>query len=54
MDLSATYHLFSSSLGLHEARFFVKVRNLLDRDHQEVPGFPAPGLGFLAGVTAML
>lgn len=54
VDLSATYHLFGSSLGIQETRFFIKVKNLLDREYQEIPGFPAPGINFLAGITAVL
>lgn len=54
VDLSATYHLFGSSLGFQETRFFIKVKNLFDREYQEIPGFPAPGINFMAGVTAVL
>ena len=52
VDLSATYHLFTSLLGIRETNFFIKLKNLFDREYQEVPGFPAPGINFLAGVTA--
>jgi outer membrane receptor protein involved in Fe transport len=54
VDLSATYHLFGGSLGIQESRLFIKVNNLFDRDYQEVPGFPAPGINFLAGISAEL
>ena len=54
VDLSGTYQLFEPFLGLREARFFIKVNNLFDKDYQEVPGFPAPGVSFLAGITAIL
>ena len=52
VDLSATYHLFGRFFSLRETRFFVKVLNLFDRDYQQVPGFPAPGVSFLAGLSA--
>jgi vitamin B12 transporter len=52
VDLSATYHLFTSLWRIRESSFFVKIKNLFDREYQEVPGFPAPGINFLAGVTA--
>jgi vitamin B12 transporter len=54
VDLTTTYHLFGSSLGVRETRFFVKLKNIFDREYQEIPGFPAPGINFLAGVTAVL
>lgn len=54
VDLSATYHLFGRYMGIQETRFFVKIKNLLDHDYQEVPGFPAPGINFLAGISADL
>ncbi|MBI3811344.1 MAG: TonB-dependent receptor [Nitrospirae bacterium] len=54
VDLSVTYHLFGGSFGIKETRFFVKVKNLLDRNYQEIPGFPAPGINFLAGISADL
>lgn len=54
VDLSGTYHLFGLSMGIHETRLFIRVKNLLDREYQEVPGFPAPGINFLAGLTAVL
>ncbi|HUK55137.1 MAG TPA: TonB-dependent receptor [Nitrospiria bacterium] len=54
VDLSAAYHLFRSYWGVHETRFFVKLKNLFDQKYQEVPGFPAPGINYLAGLTAAL
>jgi vitamin B12 transporter len=54
VDLSGTYYLFGGFLGFRETRFFIRVRNLFDRDYQDVPGFPAPGKGILGGVTATL
>lgn len=54
VDLSAAYHLFGGALGLRESRIFVRIKNLFDREHQDVPGFPAPGIQFWTGVTAML
>jgi vitamin B12 transporter len=54
VDLSGAYQLFKPFLGLKEARFFIKVNNLFDKNYQEVPGFPAPGVSFLAGITAIL
>jgi len=54
VDLSATYHLFGSFMGVHETQFFIKIKNLFDREYQEVPGFPAPGINFLAGLSAFL
>ena len=51
VDLSGTYYLFGGFLGFRETRFFVKIRNLFDRDYQDVPGFPAPGIGFSGGIT---
>lgn len=53
VDLSAAYHVFGGFFSLREARFFIKVRNLFDREYQEVPGFPAPGASFLAGLSAV-
>jgi len=41
-------------LGIQETRFFIRVKNLFDREYQEVPGFPAPGINFLAGISADL
>ena len=54
VDLSATYHLFGGPWSIKETRFFIKVKNLFDRDYQEIPGFPAPGSNFMAGVSAAL
>jgi len=54
VDLSATYHLFGGSALIRETRFFIKVKNLFDREYQEIPGFPAPGTNFLAGISADL
>jgi vitamin B12 transporter len=52
VDLSATYHLFTGLWGIRETSFFIKLKNLFDHEYQEIPGFPAPGINFLAGVTA--
>jgi vitamin B12 transporter len=54
VDLSGTYYLFGNLVGLRETRFFIKIRNLFDRDYQDLPGFPAPGRGILGGVTVVL
>jgi vitamin B12 transporter len=54
VDLAATYHLFTGYWKIRETRFFIKLLNLFNREYQEVPGFPAPGINFLAGVTANL
>ena len=51
VDLSGTYYLFGNFLGFRETRFFIKIRNLFDRDYQDVPGFPAPGIGSTGGMT---
>jgi vitamin B12 transporter len=53
VDLSATYDVFGRFFSLRETRFFVRIQNLLDREYQEIPGFPAPGIHFLAGLTGM-
>jgi outer membrane receptor protein involved in Fe transport len=54
VDLSGTYYLFGGLLGFRETRFFTKIRNLFDRDYQDVPGFPAPGIGFSGGMMIIL
>jgi vitamin B12 transporter len=54
LDLSANYLLFGILPGVRETKFFVTVKNLLDRDYEEVPGFPAPGVTVLAGFSSSL
>ncbi len=54
VDLSGTYYLFRGFLGFRETRFFIKIRNLLDRDYQDIPGFPAPGIGLSGGMVVIL
>jgi vitamin B12 transporter len=54
VDLSGTYYLFGNLLSFRETQFFIRIRNLFDRDYQEVPGFPAPGRGISGGITVIL
>jgi len=51
-DFSTTYHLFAGFKSLREVRLYLKVRNLFDESYSELPGFPAPRIGFFAGATA--
>jgi len=51
VDLSVSYHFFRKFLGFHETKIFSRVINLFDEEYQEIPGFPAPGISLLAGVT---
>ena len=44
-DVAVTYRIG----GAHE--LFCKVRNLTDEQYDEVAGYPAPGMNFMAGVT---
>jgi vitamin B12 transporter len=49
VDLSARYRL-GRVAGARAVELFGRVENLLGRDYQEVAGFPALGVNFLAGV----
>ncbi|MFQ5597061.1 MAG: TonB-dependent receptor plug domain-containing protein [Nitrospiria bacterium] len=52
VDFSTSYHLFGAFQSFREIKLYLKVRNVLDRSYQESPGFPAPGIDFIAGLTA--
>ncbi len=54
VDFSTSYNHLRGFQNIQELRFSLKIRNLFDRAYQEVPGFPAPGIGFFAGITAVL
>jgi vitamin B12 transporter len=52
VNLSADYRVFKILPWVRETKFFVTVRNLFDRNYEEVPGFPSPGVAFLAGLAS--
>ena len=54
IDVTATYELIRPVNGVRQVELFVKANNLLNDDYQDVPGFPAPGLNFLAGIRTTL
>ncbi len=49
VDLSARYRI-PDVAGLRAVELFGRVENLLDREYEEVAGFPALGINFLAGL----
>lgn len=51
LDLAVSYHRFNLQPFNKEGKFYVKVLNLFNRTYQEVPGFDAPGVSFLAGMV---
>jgi vitamin B12 transporter len=54
IDLTATYELIRPVKAVRQVELFVKANNLLNDNYQDVPGFPAPGLNFLAGIRTTL
>ncbi len=54
LDFSSTVTAFHSYGWLRESRISLAVKNLLNKDYQEIPGFPAPGIGILIGLTLYL
>lgn len=54
VDLTASYDLLKRVGIFKDTQFFFKVNNLFDADIMEVPGFPAAGINFLAGLKVYL
>ncbi len=56
VDLAARFRVENHLVKLwdspfpHSVEAFARVENLLDEDYEEVLGYPAPGINFLAGV----
>jgi vitamin B12 transporter len=54
IDVTATYELIHPVNAVRQVELFVKANNLLNDNYQDLPGFPAPGLNFLAGIRTTL